>query len=152
MGSIGFNNADGSDEQVYADVKIKVMEALQKTFKPELLNRLDETIVFKPITKNMIRKIAQIQTMEVIKRIEEKNIKIDISKSVYDKLAISGYDSKYGARPIKRKIQTDILDPIANLIISGGVKEGNSISVDVKKDEYVFNVTKRNRVKSKVEV
>ena len=143
MNQIGFGDslkkADEKKRQ-NEEVRGRVMETLQKSFKPEFLNRLDEIIVFKTLDQPSIRKIVSILIAEAVDRLAGRDISVTVSKEVYDKIAREGYDAKYGARPLSRKIQTDLFNPLANLIIERSVSEGSSIAIRVEKGEYVFDV------------
>ena len=141
MEKIGF--AVGESEKAnYEGAKAKVMEALKDHFRPEFLNRLDDTIIFDILSKEAIAEIVKIQVEIVQKRLSEKEIKLIISDSVLSYLYKEGYSPQYGARPLKRLIQSKILTPIASLMVSKGLMKGGSISVDLKNGEFIFNVKK----------
>ena len=143
MSQIGFEDSLKKTEEVkkrYDVVKDKILQELQKFFKPEFLNRLDEVIVFKPLNKQSIRKVVSILLGEVSKQLADKNITVNFDKSVLDKVGKDGYDSKYGARPLRRKIQTDILNPLANHIIEGNLFEDGVIDIKIENEEYQFNI------------
>ena len=150
LNSIGFSTDDDSkkekdDHMLYEKVKEKVTESLKKVFKPEFLNRLDEVIVFKPLSFSTIKDIVKIQMREIVERLEDKDIKIKVHNSVYNKLVKEGYDQQYGARPLRRKIQTEILNKIANEIINANIKNGDTVSIDVSTDDkFVFSIKKNN--------
>ena len=150
LNSIGFSTDDDSkkekdDHMLYEKVKEKVTESLKKVFKPEFLNRLDEVIVFKPLSFSTIKDIVKIQMKEIVERLEDKDIKIKVHNSVYNKLVKEGYDQQYGARPLRRKIQTEILNKIANEIINANIKNGDTVSIDVSTDDkFVFSIKKNN--------
>lgn len=147
LDSIGFDDKKAKGkEAVYESVKEKVMSALTKSFRPEFLNRLDEIVVFKPLEQSVIKDIVLQQLDEVIGRLNEKEIEVSFTPPVIAKLAKDAYNQEYGARPLRRKIQTDILNPIARFIISKEIGEGGSIAVDVDKGgEYIFKNTKKKR-------
>ncbi len=147
MEKIGF--ASGNEKSNYSDAKAKVLEALKDHFRPEFLNRLDDIVVFDILSREAILDIVKIQVGIVTKRLAQKEIKLTLSDAVVAHLAKEGYSPQYGARPLKRLIQTKILTPIASLMVSRGLSKGGSISVDIKdpsKDsgqaEFVFNVKK----------
>ncbi len=141
MEKIGFAS-DQSEKTNYEDAKTKVMEALKDHFRPEFLNRLDDIIVFDILSKDAIREIVKIQVEIVVKRLAEKEIKLTLSGSVIDHLAKEGYSPQYGARPLKRLIQTKIMTQIASLMVSKGLMKGGAIAVDMKGDEFAFTVRK----------
>lgn len=148
MTRLGFSAADEGtmgDAQRYEMVKEKVNESLKEYFRPEFLNRLDEIILFNILSTDAIRDIVRIQVKIVEDRLKEKEIELVISEKVMDYLAREGYSPRYGARPLKRLIQTKILTPVANLMVARGVMEGGRIAVDMKSgtDELAFDVRKR---------
>ena len=122
-----------------------VMEALRKKFRPEFLNRLDEIIIFSQLSKENIKNIVEIQTKKLVKRLEEKNMKVELSAAAKEYLAREGYDPDYGARPLKRFIQRNILNPLAGKILSGEFRAGNKIIVDAKKGSAETGLTFRKK-------
>jgi ATP-dependent Clp protease ATP-binding subunit ClpB len=139
MQSIGFGS--GEDEN-YGNMKDKVMTALKDAFRPEFLNRLDDIIVFDVLSKETIKSIVSIQVDIVKKRLMEKDIDLVISDSVLELLAEEGYNPQFGARPLKRLIQTKILNPVATMMISNKVLSGGSVFVDRMGNELSFDVKK----------
>ncbi|OGL88410.1 hypothetical protein A3H75_01880 [Candidatus Uhrbacteria bacterium RIFCSPLOWO2_02_FULL_51_9] len=133
-GDLGFeqDHHDAKDPEVR--VKDKILEALRDHFKPEFLNRVDELIVFHSLREEQIRAVVDLQLQRVIERLLEKKITLDITDAAKAWLAHKGYDEKYGARPLKRVIQQELLDPLALRIIEGTVEEGASVRVDVEKE------------------
>jgi ATP-dependent Clp protease ATP-binding subunit ClpB len=119
-------------------MKEKVIELVHRQFKPEFLNRLDEIIIFHSLKLPEIMKIVEIQFGILSKRLSERKITISLTQKARDFIAKSGYDPQFGARPIKRTIQHSILDPLAMKILNKEFVEGDSIEVDIKKDEIVF--------------
>lgn len=141
MEKIGFDDGAADDEQ-YEETKNNVEKALKEHFRPEFLNRIDEIVIFDILGKEAVRKIVDIQIEQVRLRLAAKGIKLKITNPVLTYLAKEGYDPHYGARPLKRLIQTKILNPVAQLIITKGIGEGDSIDVSVKGDELSFSVAK----------
>jgi ATP-dependent Clp protease ATP-binding subunit ClpA len=139
MEEIGFS-MEKSKKAEYEDVKGKVMKALKDNFRPEFLNRLDDVIIFDILSEPAVAKIVDIQLEIVRKRLEDKEIKLVISKEVITYLAREGYNPQYGARPLKRLIQDKILTPVASLMISRGVMAGGVVNVNLKKGEFAFEV------------
>lgn len=136
---VGFiSNEDA--KKSYEDMKKNVMEEVKRTFKPEFLNRIDETIVFHPLTSIQIREIADIMIKRLVERIS-KNVGIDIilTDESLDFLSQKGYNEAYGARPLRRTIQTYIEDKLSDEILSGKIKEGDRIKVEVENESCVFN-------------
>ncbi len=140
MEKIGF--ASGNEKSSYNDAKAKVMEALKDHFRPEFLNRLDDIIVFDILSHEAVAEIVKIQVDIVRERLLQKEIKLTLSSAVLDHLTKEGYSPQYGARPLKRLIQTKILTPIASLMVSKGLSKGGSISVDMKDGDFFFTVKK----------
>ena len=126
----GAQGSQGSDEERYNQAKGKVMDALKGFFRPEFLNRLDEIIIFNILSQADIRSIVEMQVGIVAKRLEEKRISFSLSEAALARIGKDGYSMQYGARPLKRLIQTKILTPIANMMVARGVLEGGLIKVD----------------------
>ncbi len=144
MKSIGFSNDTAED---YSGLKDKVTDALKNFFKPEFLNRLDETIIFDVLSKEVIKQIVQFQVSILEKRMFSKNIKLAVTDKAIEKIAELGYDPQYGARPIRRVIQTEILNPVALMIVGNIGKKDKSVVVDVKngKISLDFKVVKTEK-------
>jgi len=134
-GRLGFESTVKDKEKELND---KIFEALREHFRPEFLNRLDEIIIFKSLSKKDIVKIVDLQLKKVIDRLLAKNIYLEITKTAREFLAERGYDELYGARPLKRLIQKEVLDPLAKEIINKKIKEGTKIKVDAEKDKIVI--------------
>ena len=124
----------------------KVMEVVRASFRPEFLNRIDETIIFKPLGLDEIKQIVNIQIGHLAHRLEERNITLELTDSAKEVVAESGYDPVYGARPLKRTIQKMIQDPLANEILKGDFKDGDHVVVDTDKDN---KLTLAKEVKSR---
>ncbi len=139
METIGFGQNKDAQES-YNDAKGNVMKALKDHFRPEFINRLDEIVIFDVLSPKTIAKIVDIQIGIVKERLLEKNIKFTISKKALIYLGKVGYDPQYGARPLKRLIQSKVLTPIANEMIGINMMEGGSVKVDYdgKKLEFVI--------------
>jgi ATP-dependent Clp protease ATP-binding subunit ClpC len=142
MESIGFNTKRDDVNREYEMAKEKVEESLKDYFRPEFLNRIDEIIMFDILKPEVIKNIVQIQVEEVAKRLSEKGIEFVVDDLAYEALAKGGYNPHYGARPLKRLIQSKILTPIANLIIKKEVQDGGMVSVSFKNDNFTFDVKK----------
>lgn len=143
MEQIGFTSSHGDADKQYDATKEKVLATLKDYFRPEFLNRLDDIIIFDILKPEIISKIVKIQIDQVKKRLLDKDITLEVSDEAFKYLSKEGYNPHYGARPLKRLIQTKILNPIASLMISKGVMKGGSISVDFKNGEFVFDVLKK---------
>ncbi|OGY41567.1 MAG: ATP-dependent chaperone ClpB [Candidatus Buchananbacteria bacterium RBG_13_39_9] len=137
--SLGFEDKIEKQENKIDEEKMRerVYEAMKSHFKPEFINRLDEIIIFHPLGKKEIEKIIDLQ-LEIVKdRLAEKKIKLEFTPKLEEYLADKGFDPQFGARPLKRVIQNQILDDLALQIIEGKIKEGQKIKVDVDKDNKV---------------
>ena len=133
---------DAKDKDKFKIVKEKVMLELTKFFKPELINRFDEVIVFEPLRFQDMIEIVKLQLKGIIKLIEEQDMGFAYTDEVVDEIVKAGFDSIYGARPLRRAIQKLIENPISNLIIDGKTKPGDLIRVRVEKDELIFEIEK----------
>jgi len=144
MSSFGFAK-DHSEEVQYDNTKQKVIESLKNYFRPEFLNRLDEIIVFDILSPAVISEIVKIQVAEVATRLKNKEIELTVSDEVLAYLAREGYDPKFGARPLRRVIQSKILTPVANTMVSQGMLRGGTVSVSLKNGELKFDIKKKSR-------
>jgi len=115
-----------------------VMEALKKFFKPEFLNRVDEIIIFHALSKELLMKIVDIQINRMKRYLKDKHVDLELTDKTKAFLAEAGYDSLYGARPLKRAIQKEILNPLATKLLEGTFKSGDVIEVDVEGKDIVF--------------
>ena len=150
MSKFGF--LSHSDEATqYEQAKDKVLDSLKNFFRPEFLNRLDEIIIFDILSRETIREIVRMQVDIVIERLAQKEIKLSVTDDVLDYIAKEGYDPKFGARPLKRVIQSKILTPVASMMISEGMLQGGTVSISMKKDILSFDIKKRG-VKSQKNV
>ena len=129
----GEQEGTGSDE-----VQKQVNDALRATFKPEFLNRIDDIVVFHPLGLDAIEKIVDIQLKGVRERLDNERITLTLTPAAIEALALDGLDPVYGARPLKRLIQRQVVDNVANLIISGQLHEGDSVQVDVHGNNDFF--------------
>ncbi len=137
MESFGFSSKPNSD---YSDMKDKVMDNLKDFFRPEFLNRLDEIIVFDVLDKEKIAQIVEIQLKNLVERLQTKNVNLKYTDAAVQKIAELGYDPHYGARPIKRVIQKEVLNPVALAIVSNMDKKEKVVVLDVKKGELVLDL------------
>lgn len=142
MSKLGFTAA-ASPESQYAQAKDKVAESLKSFFRPEFLNRLDEIIIFDILSKDTIRDIVTMQVALVQERLRTKEIELRVSDDVLEYLAHEGYDPKFGARPLKRVIQSKILTPVASMMIGEGMLQGGTVTVSMKKGEIALDAVKR---------
>ncbi|MCH1485256.1 MAG: ATP-dependent Clp protease ATP-binding subunit, partial [Flavobacteriaceae bacterium] len=126
-----------------------IINALQKKFAPEFLNRIDEVIIFNALSKENIHKIIDIELSKLYERIEELGYKIKLSKKAKDFLAEKGYDKKYGARPLKRTIQKHVEDLIASEILNSMINEGDTINIDHSSGKEELSIKIQNKTESK---
>ena len=139
MSGLGFAIADSVTREREAEsYREKITEALRENFRPEFLNRIDETVVFNPLTEADIEKIVEIQLKTLESQLKDRNISIVLDRSARKYLAEEGFDPEFGARPLKRLIQKVILDRLADKIIRGELKDGGKIKVNYKSDSLVF--------------
>ncbi|MBF0122437.1 MAG: ATP-dependent Clp protease ATP-binding subunit [Candidatus Omnitrophica bacterium] len=136
QGNLGF--ASRKDEETYEQMKDKVLTEIKRVFKPEFLNRIDDSIVFRPLTREHLYKIVDIELEIVRKRLEEKSIALEMTKEAVEFLIEKGFDPVFGARPLKRTIQRYLEDPMSEAIISGTFKEGSKVSVRPENDKLIF--------------
>jgi ATP-dependent Clp protease ATP-binding subunit ClpB len=115
-------------------IKDRLMELLKQSFRPEFLNRIDETVIFNRLGRGEIGKIVEIQLKRLEERLAERKITLTLTAAARDILAERGYDPMFGARPLKRTIQGDLENPLAKAIIAGKIKEGDTITADRGKD------------------
>ncbi|MFZ5364454.1 MAG: ATP-dependent chaperone ClpB [Patescibacteria group bacterium] len=135
--SIGFQDGENQEKSRDNEMRDKIMEILRETFKLEFLNRIDEIVIFKSLGKSEIGKIIELQLAEVQKRLDVKKIKLNIAETVKKMLAEKGFDPIFGARPLKRVIQNQILDELALRIIEGKIKDGDKASIGLDKDKKI---------------
>lgn len=140
---LGFGTAE-SEEADYNKMKDSVMEEVKRIFKPEFINRIDEVLVFHMLTKDDLKEIVKIFLKSLDKRTNaQMHIKLDVSESAIEHIAESGFDKNYGARPIRRAIQTQIEDLLADKLLSDEIKAGDAVAVDYDKDAKKITIAAR---------
>jgi len=147
QGSIGFKSQ--AEEVTYQSMKERLLDEVKKTFKPEFLNRVDDTIVFRSLTKEDLDKIVDLEIREVESRLKEQDIRIELTKEAKDFLIEKGFDKIFGARPLKRTIQRFLEDPLAENIIKGAFKKGGHVSVTAKADCLEFELGEKKSSEKK---
>ncbi|MFA5411528.1 MAG: ATP-dependent Clp protease ATP-binding subunit [Candidatus Omnitrophota bacterium] len=135
-GSLGFKAKD--EEITYQEMKDRLLEEVRRTFKPEFLNRIDDIIVFRPLLKDDLQQIIDIEIGFVASRLKEQNISLEVAQEAKDFLIEKGFDPVFGARPLKRTIQRFLEDPLASEIISKKFKEGSQVKVLRRNEELIF--------------
>nr|YP_009294558.1 Clp protease ATP binding subunit [Asparagopsis taxiformis]AOM66041.1 Clp protease ATP binding subunit [Asparagopsis taxiformis] len=137
-GSLGFELGESQTESQYNRIRSLVNEELKQYFRPEFLNRLDEIIVFRQLTKDEVREIADIMLKEVFDRIQQQEIQLDVTERFKNRLVDEGYNPNYGARPLRRAVMRLLEDSLAEEVLSGKIKAGDSAVVDVTDDGQVI--------------
>ena len=118
-------------------MKGKVMEELKKAFRPEFLNRIDEIIVFHALEKPHLKEIVTLMSDQLVKRLKEQEITLELTDAAKDKISEEGYDPEYGARPLRRAIQKHIEDQLSEELLKGTVLTGQNVIIDVENGEFV---------------
>lgn len=129
---------DGNKDEVVAKTKTDVFELLKKTIRPEFLNRIDEVIMFEPLSREDVASIVKIQFQHIKKRLLEQEIDLTISEDAIDWLAQLGYDPQFGARPVKRVMQKQILNELSKQVLAGKIDKGKPITIDMFEKQFVF--------------
>ena len=128
-----------SSGEIREDVREQVMNELRQHFRPEFLNRVDEIIMFKPLTLDEVKQIVRLMINDLAKRLEERRIRIDVSDKALEYIARTGYDPIYGARPLRRYIQRELETRIGRALIAGDILEGATIKIDVENDSLTVS-------------
>jgi ATP-dependent Clp protease ATP-binding subunit ClpC len=145
-GGIGFSSKEGSVEQ---KIRTAIENALKRTFRPELLNRIDDVIIFHPLSEEHLKSVVDLLLHEVEGRLVERNINIDVSEETKAWLVQKGYDPVYGARPLRRAIQRYVENPMSSKILQGEFKEGDTVAVSLQEDNLTFTARRTARAKTK---
>jgi len=127
-----------TDENSYEKMRDRIMEEAKKTFRPEFLNRLDDMVVFRALTKPDLIQILDLEISKVMQRLKTRNIVLQLDEKAKDFLVSRGYDPQYGARPMRRAVERSLEDPLAEEILKGALHEGEPILVSVENDHLVF--------------
>ena len=135
---LGFSTSDDESKDKYEKLKETVTEEMKKAFRPEFLNRIDETIVFAHLSQEEIRQIVDLMLKDLFKRLAERELSVEVTDEVKDHLAKNGYSEAYGARPLRRLIQRKIEDMLAEEILSGKYAQGDTIVIKLVDDKIAF--------------
>jgi len=146
---LGFAPVAQDKKKSYEDMKNNVMNELKKNFRPEFLNRIDEIIVFHPLEEEHLKQIVGLMIDNLAERLKQNSIEIEVSDEAKALLAKKGFDPVYGARPLRRAVQSMVEDRLAEEMLEGRVKSGDKVFVDVKDDELVFVKDKSELVSNK---
>lgn len=136
--NVGFNVQDVTKD--HKAMQKRILEELKKAFRPELLNRIDETVVFHSLSKDEIHTIVQIMSKAIIKRLKEQDIQVKITPSAIDVIGKAGFDPEYGARPIRRALQKEIEDRLSEALLGGEIRLGDHVTVGASKGKITLNV------------
>ena len=128
----------GEEDRATQKAKILVMELLKQTIRPEFLNRIDETIMFTPLTKNNLKEIVQIQLDQLANLLKEKDIQLHVTAEAFDWIAEAGYDPQFGARPVKRVIQKQVLNELSKALLLGTIDTSKTVVMDIFDTKIVF--------------
>ncbi|MBS4210512.1 ATP-dependent protease ATP-binding subunit ClpC [Bacillus sp. FJAT-50079] len=139
---VGFSIQDG--KQDYKDMKGKVMEELKKAFRPEFLNRIDETIVFHALEKPHLKEIVSLMADELVKRLKEQEMDLDFTEAAKEKIAEEGYDPEYGARPLRRALQKFVEDRLSEELLKGTIATGQHVLIDVEDGQFTVKATEQS--------
>jgi len=148
---LGFSNASSPEISAKEhDLKDRMRSSLRDRFKPEFLNRIDEVIVFNNLSKNDILQIVDIQFVDISKRLNDRKIRLNVTRKAKEFLADEGFDPTFGARPLKRVIQRLVLDELAKRLLEGSVRDGSRLGVDVKDGKIYIGIEKAPTPKKQV--
>ena len=136
--NVGFNVQDVTKD--HKAMQKRILEELKKAFRPEFLNRIDETVVFHSLSKDEIHTIVQIMSKAIIKRLKEQDIQVKITPSAIDVIGKAGFDPEYGARPIRRALQKEIEDRLSEALLGGEIRLGDHVTVGASKGKITMNV------------
>jgi len=148
---LGFSTAEDESKDKYEKLKDTVSEEMKKAFRPEFLNRIDETIVFSHLSQEEIREIVDLMLKDLVKRLKERELSIEVTDEVKDHLAKNGYSEAYGARPLRRLIQRKVEDMLAEEILSGKYSAGDIIVLKLVDDKLTFDKKSKRAKKEPVE-
>ena len=137
-GALGFGSVSDAEARNWDRLKTVIMDEAQRAFRPEFLNRIDEMAVFRPLSRESLMRIVETMLAEVGERLEKRGIRIGVSEDAKTKILEKGFKPKYGARPLRRAIQSLIEDRLADSLLSGQFPAGTQVSVDVEGDELAF--------------
>ena len=138
-GGLGFEfSGESIEDSQYNRIRSLVNEELKQYFRPEFLNRLDEIIVFRQLTKNEVKDIAEIMLKEVFTRIKDKGITLTVSEAFKERLVEEGYNPSYGARPLRRAVMRLLEDSLAEEVLSGRIKDGDNAEIDIDENKKVI--------------
>ena len=136
--TVGFGAEDMAND--YRAMAGTIRETLKQSFRPEFLNRIDETVIFHSLQKDELHAIVKLMAQQIVARVEEQHIKLKITPAAIDVVAKAGFDPEYGARPIRRALQTQVEDKLSEALPNGEVKTGDQVTIGATKGEVTVNV------------
>ena len=145
---VGFNLEDSKTD--YKDMKGKMLAELKKAFRPEFLNRIDDMIVFHSLEKENLREIVNLMTKQLVERLKEQDIDLELTDAALEKVAKEGYDPEYGARPLRRSLQKHVEDRLSEELLKGTALSGQRIIFDVEDDDFIVRTKATDEVKEAV--
>ncbi len=151
LGFVLEQDANKEEEHIYKEIREKLLDSLKKAFRPEFLNRLDNVIVFHPLSKEHIHQITEMELVKVAKRLSEREIRLRASPAAVDKVAEKGYDPDMGARPIRRVIQLEIEDKLSDALLAETFRDGDDILIDVDQEGNFILLKDEERMASQGE-
>ena len=150
-GPIGFD-LTGTErkraEEAYEELKEEILKELKDNFRPEFLNRVDKVVVFNALNNEHIKEIVKLHFARLGQRLKDKKISLDLTESALEYLAKASYDPHYGARPVRRKIQDLIEDPLTNKFLEGIFQEGDTVKIALKTGGGGIELTKKKRIRA----
>jgi ATP-dependent Clp protease ATP-binding subunit ClpC len=139
-GALGFQIAQESDEM--KSLRKQVEEGLRSTFRPEFLNRIDEVIIFHPLTKAQVKQIVDLQMHEIRERLSEHGLTIELTEEAREWLAARGYDPEFGARPLRRVLQREVENALSKKLLAGDFQRGDTVTIGVAEGALIFQKAK----------
>jgi ATP-dependent Clp protease ATP-binding subunit ClpB len=134
---------DGESERGRSEMERRVMEAVREHFRPEFLNRVDEVVVFHPLSRADIRRIVDLHVEGLRRMLAEREMGLQLTEAARDAIAEKGYDPQFGARPLKRTVQRELQNPLAMMLLRGEFKSGQGIEVDYEAGSFKFRPAKK---------
>jgi ATP-dependent Clp protease ATP-binding subunit ClpC len=144
--AVGFMPAERQTKSERGRLRSTVEKALKEAFRPELLNRIDETIIFEPLTEEDLKQVIELLISDVRKRLDERGVGLELTEAAKEALVKEGFDPVFGARPLRRTVQRRVENPLSKRILAGEFGEGDTVLVDLEGEEYVFS---REQAKAK---
>ena len=146
--NVGFNATDITRD--HRKMQKRILEELKKAFRPEFLNRIDETVVFRSLDEGEIHQIVKIMSKAIVKRLAEQDIRLKITPAAIDVIGKAGFDPEYGARPIRRALQKEVEDRLSEALLSGQIHLGDQVTIGAKKGKITLTVKEEVKPLQKV--